>query len=93
VSKTKQPDKEKLDGLIDELYDLGERIKAVDKLLGQVKDNKLRDTYHDSLTDMIQGYKKLCMKVKSELRMIIAYEKKNNLPITLLYRRLYNKLK
>lgn len=84
--------KKELDKLINDLYDSGEKIRALDKLMTQVKDQKLRDTYNESLVEMIKNYKVSTMIVKSELNKYIAYERKEKLPAQLMYHRLVRSL-
>lgn len=84
--------KKDLDKMLEELYQSGERIKSLDRLITQVDDEKLRITYNDTLLDLIQEYKKLTILTKSSLNNYIAYEKKERLPIQLVYRRLQKSL-
>lgn len=84
--------KKELDKLINDLYDSGEKIRALDKLMTQVKDQKLRDTYNESLVDMIKTYKTHTMIVKAEIKKYIVYERKEKLPVQLMYRRLVKSL-
>lgn len=86
-------DKAKIDELLFDVLDLAKRIKMVDKLVSTVQNQDLQKSYDEDLLDMIHAYKTMARVLEVELEHYIKFEKENNLPIALNYRKVLRELK
>lgn len=81
-----------IEKLIQDLNELTENIRMADTILTDVDDPRKKEAYKKQLDSLLRAYKNICKDLKRLLDLHIAYEKKNNLPVNLRYRRLYKRL-
>lgn len=85
--------KEQIDELIQDVKDLGNRIKSIDNLIAAIDNPDLKQQYNKDLLRLVGNYKKMLILLQQEIVLFIKYEREQNLPITLLYRRILKTLK
>lgn len=84
---------EQIDSLIGDTFDVYQRILAVDSLLLQIANPNLRQFYTHDLLEMIHYYNLMVNVLEKELHKYEAYERENNLPINLRYRKILGQLR
>jgi uncharacterized membrane protein affecting hemolysin expression len=85
--------KTQLDVLIKDVYDMGERIKATDKLIASLENPKLREAYNKDLLEMIRSYNIMIGFLETQLEKYIKYERDTKQVPTFMYRRILKQLK
>lgn len=85
--------KEQIDELIEDVKELGSRIKSIDNLIHAIEDSEVKEKYNQDLLALIGNYKRLLDLLEKEIVEFGKFERDNNLPVCLLYRRILKTLR
>jgi hypothetical protein len=85
--------KEQIDESIDEARELSSRIRSIDNLIGAIDNPELQDKYRKDILALVSRYEKMLLQLQADLAEFAKYERDNNLPLTLRYRRILKQLR
>ncbi len=85
--------KDDLNELIWDVTDMGYRVTRINNLLSEMEEGKAKTKYIQQYLDLMDQYTKMVDYLLLELEDYVDYEKRNNLPIDLEYRKLLKSLK
>jgi hypothetical protein len=85
--------KEQIDELIEDVKELGSRIKSIDELITRIDNEELKDKYNKDLLALIANYKKMLGLLEQNIAEYTKFEREQNLPVSILYRRILKSLR
>jgi len=85
--------KEQIDELIEDVKELGSRIRSIDNLIAAIADPALRDKYNKDLLALIQKYKQMLGLLEKDISEYARYEREEKIPVNLSYRRILKTLR
>lgn len=83
--------KKEIDHLIGELQDIEKILQNAEQIF-DVLDEQLKQDFAPQIIELLAEFKDFCYKIQSALEKYFKYEKENDLPIELKYRKIYKNI-